>query len=237
MARVVRALNALMADALGVPRDAIASRFALDLYDGVNGSDDEPSKDGIALRFAHYPETRVLDAGALPYGLHTDYLTFTVLRATAPGLQVLTRDATFVDVLATDGPDAPLLVNAADLTELWSNGAWRSAPHRVVPVPGVPAQNATTAVVSSRARDAIAFFSGPRHDALIEPIVAAADRPRYDPVLAGAYLRAKLDPTSVGDAGPSDADGSANGTSDDEVAGNEVGASSCPATDGGAASS
>jgi len=166
------ALLHVTADVFGVD----AAQF-LDAYDG------DPS---FALRFAHYPR-------GLPdvkrYGLHTDYLTFTVLRATQPGLQVRLRDGTFADVL----PDpATLVVNAADLTELWTNGAWRSAPHHVLP------GSSTT----QEARHSIAFFTGPSSDFLVTPLPVGPTR-LFDPVVAGDYLHGKINPTTVVDDPPS----------------------------------
>lgn len=141
------------------------------------------------LRLARYPEVPMA-SDVFRYGEHTDYLTFTLLKVfdQAPGLQLRTRGGDLVDVLpTTDG----IVVNAADLTEVWTNGRWRSAPHRVVPFPKV--DDPTT----SRERFAIAFFTGPDSDAVVQPIVQPGDVPRYDQVRAGDWLRHKLDPTSL----------------------------------------
>ena len=144
-------------------------------------TDDDTS---LALRLASYPE--LPDPTVFRYGLHTDYLTFTILRATDPGLEVQLPNGTFVAV----GPDPnSLIVNAGDLTDLWTNGKWRSAPHRVVPV---PSHNGV-----SRPRSALVFFTGPSLSKLISPILSDDDLPRYDPVIAGDYLHYKISPTTV----------------------------------------
>jgi len=187
--RVLDAVHRITADVFGVDA-AQDSLFAAD----ASGSDS-----GIFLRFAHYPEYLVEDptdaAGPLRYALHTDYLTFTILRATEPGLQLLGADGAFRDVVPA--PDA-LIVNAGDLAELWANGRWRSAPHRVVPTPkDGAAEDRLGAPFVSRERSAIAFFTGPAHAALVTPVVADGDVARFDPVIAGDYLRMKIDPTTT----------------------------------------
>jgi len=134
----------------------------------------------LALKFAHYVED---PSAAFRYSRHTDYLTFTILRATQPGLQVELANSTFVDVRVDP---AALVVNAADLTELWTNGRWRSAPHQVI-------QGA-----HEGDRDSIVFFTGPSLGHLVQPILRPGDEaPRFDPVVAGDYLRRKIDPTTV----------------------------------------
>ena len=101
------------------------------------------------------------------------------------------RTGEWVNVsLPVGAPEAPLVVNAGDLTELWTNGRWRSAPHRVVPV--FPHGRV------SLDRLSVAFFTGPDHDALVEPIVLLGDAPRYEPTTAGAHLAMKLAATNTG---------------------------------------
>ena len=133
------------------------------------------------------------DGGALRYGAHTDYQTFTVLRADPEvgGLQVQLADGRWLnapreaDAPARDGDEPLLFVNAGDLTARWTNGRWRSAPHRVV----------NTEI--ARARRSLVFFTGPDDDAEISPIVAAGDTARFAPITAGAHLRAKLGISNV----------------------------------------
>ena len=133
------------------------------------------------------------EAGALRYGAHTDYQTFTVLRADPEvgGLQVQLADGRWLDApreadAPARGDDEPLLfVNAGDLTARWTNGRWRSAPHRVV----------NTEI--ARARRSLVFFTGPDDDAEISPIVAEGDTARFAPITAGAHLRAKLGISNV----------------------------------------
>ncbi len=125
--------------------------------------------------------------GQLRYGAHSDYGGLTILRPeNAPGgLQVLTRSGAWVDVPAIDGG---FVINVGDLMARWTNDRWRSTVHRVVN----PPRDAT----GSTRRLSLVFFSGPNNDAVVEclPSCHGPGRPvSYAPVVAGEYVRAKLD--------------------------------------------
>ncbi|MDT5064276.1 MAG: hypothetical protein QOK02_431, partial [Mycobacterium sp.] len=64
----------------------------------------------------------------LGIGAHTDYECFTLLKPTAPGLEVLNGAGEWVDVPPV--PDT-FVVNIGDLLELWTNGAYVATSHRV----------------------------------------------------------------------------------------------------------
>lgn len=140
-----------------------------------------------AMRINHYPaqEGTPLE-GQLRAGAHTDYGTLTILNGenTAGGLQVLTRDGTWIDV--ETAPDT-FVVNIGDLLMRWTNDRWVSNSHRVVNPPGTK---------SDEARLSIAFFHHPNYDALIE-CVAPEGEAKYPPVLSGAYRELKYRQTRV----------------------------------------
>lgn len=102
------------------------------------------------------------------------------------GLEVLKpADGTAQGAAQTGGewvpvPPGGLIVNAGDLIELWVNGRWRSAMHRV-----------TNTAVTQR-RLSLAFFTGPRNDALIEPLLEPGEARRFEPAIAGEHLHRKL---------------------------------------------
>ena len=77
-------------------------------------------------------------------------------------------------------------MNVGDMLEHWSGGHWRSTWHRVVPPPGGPPYPERTS---------IAYFHSPNADALISPLpgLDAAGYDGFEPIMAGRYLRAKLD--------------------------------------------
>lgn len=140
------------------------------------------------LRVNHY-ETQPGDPEPLPgqlgMGEHTDYGMCTVLHADAvPGLQIIGPDGRWHDVMPSPGA---LLVNLGDLMAQWTNDRWRSTLHRVLPPPRQRDRGTR--------RRSVAFFHDGNHDALIEclPTCVAPGRPaRYEPVIAGEHLLAKL---------------------------------------------
>ena len=124
-------------------------------------------------------------AGQQRMGAHSDYGVLTVLYADrVPGLQIVGPDDKWHDVMPA--PSA-LLVNLGDLLAQWTNDHWRSTLHRVVPPPG--------SADGPHLRRSVAFFHEGNFDGLIEclPTCVSAERPaRYEPVLAGEHLLAKL---------------------------------------------
>ena len=117
-------------------------------------------------------------------GAHTDYGTITLLATDGvPGLQLRDADGSWAP---TDPVPGGFHVNVGDMLEHWSGGHWRSTWHRVVPPPGGPPYPERTS---------IAYFHSPNADALISPLpgLDAAGYDGFEPIMAGRYLRAKLD--------------------------------------------
>ncbi len=79
------------------------------------------------LRLVHYPYNPDAKDG-LGIGAHTDYECFTLLKPTAPGLEVLNGAGEWIDVPPVPGT---YVVNIGDLLELWTNGAFVATSHRV----------------------------------------------------------------------------------------------------------
>ncbi|MEN9224071.1 MAG: 2-oxoglutarate and iron-dependent oxygenase domain-containing protein [Thermostichus sp. HHBFW_bins_43] len=149
---------------------------------------------GGVLRAVHYPEQEKEPIpGQLRYGAHSDYGGFTLLRQDgAPGgLQVYSSQGEWIDVQAIP---RSFVINIGDLLARWTNDRWRSTLHRVVNPP-------REAFGASR-RLSLVYFTAPRDDAWIEclPTCQDADNPpRYAPVRAGDYVRAKLDISMSGE--------------------------------------
>lgn len=79
------------------------------------------------LRLMHYPyNADAHDRQGI--GAHTDYECFTLLKPTAPGLEVLNGAGEWIDVPPLDGT---FVVNIGDLLELWTNGTFVATSHRV----------------------------------------------------------------------------------------------------------
>jgi isopenicillin N synthase-like dioxygenase len=147
--------------ALGLAPDAFAAPFADSQF---------------SFRLTHYPP---VTAEPNQFGIapHTDanFLTF-LAQTDVPGLQVRTPSGDWLDVPYVAGSYA---VNSGDMMKRWTNGRFKSTPHRALPPVG-------------RHRYAIPFFLGPHIDTVIEclPTCQGPDNPpRFPPITYDAYLR------------------------------------------------
>ena len=110
----------------------LVSGFSLALGLAENYFDRFVKKPPSQLRLLHYPPSSDVEEGA-GIGSHTDYECFTILLATAPGLEVMNGSGEWVD--APPRPGA-FVVNIGDLFETWSNGRFVATSHRVRKVAG-----------------------------------------------------------------------------------------------------
>ena len=116
-------------------------------------------------------------------GAHTDYGILTVLAADpGPGLQLLDGD-TWIDVEPEPGA---FIINAGDALAVWTNDAWRSTIHRVLPskTPG------------GHVRRSIALFQDGNVDTVMEclPTCHSVDNPpKYAPITLGQHVLNKID--------------------------------------------
>jgi isopenicillin N synthase-like dioxygenase len=163
-------LMRLFARALDLPEDWFAR--AIDRHFSI-------------LSTIHYPAQEAPPlAGQIRAGTHTDYGALTLL-AQAPGgdgLEVRLRSGAWVEVPCR--PDL-LVVNIGDMMQRWTNERWTSNFHRVAnPRPGAP----------PRARQSIAYFLHPNHDATIACAPSCegpGNPPPHAPILAGDYMLEK----------------------------------------------
>jgi isopenicillin N synthase-like dioxygenase len=137
----------------------------------------------LGSRMVHYPPIPNQQIDKQLGGAHSDYGCLTLLLTDGvPGLQLLRRDDTWVDVGASAGE---LIVNLGDLLGRWTNDLYRSTKHRV--------QSPT-----DRHRYSVPVFVDPGYDTYVEVLDSCIDatRPaRYEPVGAGDYLRSRFDDT------------------------------------------
>lgn len=101
--------------------------FAVALGEDPDTFTKHATKTPSQLRLVHYPYNPEAE-DVLGIGAHTDYECFTLLKPTAPGLEVLNEAGEWVDVPPV--PDT-FVVNIGDLLELWTNGAYVATSHRV----------------------------------------------------------------------------------------------------------
>jgi isopenicillin N synthase-like dioxygenase len=130
----------------------------------------------FSFRLSHYPPVpaEVNQFGIAP---HTDANFLTLLAQTdVPGLQVRMPSGTWLEVPYIPGSFA---VNAGDMMYRWTNGRFKSTPHRALPPVG-------------RHRYAIPFFLGPQIDTVIACLPTCQgpeNPPKFPPITYEQYLR------------------------------------------------
>jgi isopenicillin N synthase-like dioxygenase len=129
----------------------------------------------FSFRLSHYPPVQA-EPNQFGIAPHTDanFLTF-LAQTEVPGLQLRLPSGDWLDVPYV--PDS-YAVNAGDMMYRWTNGRFKSTPHRALPPVGRP-------------RYAIPFFLGPHIDTVIEclPTCRTADTPpRFPPISYEDYL-------------------------------------------------
>ncbi len=101
--------------------------FAVALGEDPDVFSRHATKTPSQLRLVHYPYNAEAKDGQ-GIGAHTDYECFTLLKPTAPGLEVLNGAGEWIDVPPMEGT---FVVNIGDMLELWTNGAFVATSHRV----------------------------------------------------------------------------------------------------------
>lgn len=167
MVAFFEAFSALAAETLGLVHDA--------LHLGEDGrSMMRSSASSSTVRLNHYTigdpvpvdERDGLAAlGDTALGHHTDPGVLTLLlQDDTGGLQTQALSGEWIDVPPTPGT---VVVNLGDCMQAWTNGRYRAAVHRVLPM------------TASR-RFSIPLFSNPDREAVIEPVPELCDgSPRY----------------------------------------------------------
>ncbi|OPX05448.1 isopenicillin N synthase family oxygenase [Mycobacterium sp. AT1] len=127
------------------------------------------------LRLVHYPYNPDARDG-LGIGAHTDYECFTLLKPTAPGLEVLNGAGEWIDVPPVPGT---FVVNIGDLLELWTSGAFVATSHRVRKV--------------AEERYSFPLFFNVDYDTEVKPLpqFTSPDTPQRPPLKAGEHLFAQ----------------------------------------------
>lgn len=131
------------------------------------------------LRLLHYVRaSQTVDKSSVNMGAHTDYECLTLLHQRQKGLQVMTRQDAWIDVPVN--PEA-FIINIGDMMEAWTNGIFRSTPHRVLNL--------------SPERFSMPYFVAANYDTVIEPfpsLVSPNSPPRYRGFKAGLHLERML---------------------------------------------
>ncbi len=142
--------------------------------------------ENVTLRLLHYPawDKQRVATGQLGAGAHTDYGLITLLfQDAAGGLQVQTKSSEWINV---DYVPKAIVINCGDLLELWTNGRYRSTPHRVQPK------------ISGQERFSMALFVDPDTETPVQVLDSciSADKPaRFPPLTAGEHIQRKIKAT------------------------------------------
>lgn len=164
-AMALQLLRAL-ALAIGIREDFFVEKFA------------EPLSVFRMIRYPGLPDEK----GRVVCGEHTDYGIVTLLyQDTVGGLQVRSAQGEWIAAPPVDGS---FVVNIGDMMAMWSNGRYKSTPHRVLN-PGV-------------ARISMPFFTEPNPDTIIECLPhchSEANPARYPAVMASDWLQKRFKAT------------------------------------------
>lgn len=137
----------------------------------------EPS---CVLRFAHYPpQQEKPPEGQLRYGEHTDYTGFTILKTFESAEQTDLQIKIGNEWIGCSNIKDSFIINAGDLIEVWTNGVFKSNPHRVLN----PSEKYNTS------RYSVVFFTGPNNDTIIECLPTCnPGTPLYPPEIGRAHV-------------------------------------------------
>jgi isopenicillin N synthase-like dioxygenase len=166
MVRLAAILDAVFAEALGLPADGFDHLFATHLSN-------------LAANW-YPPQPLPPIPGQVRASTHIDFSFLTLLyQDDAPGgLEVRHREAGWIPVPPVADS---YVVNLGDLINRVTNDRWRATPHRVVNPAGPDAH---------RSRISIPYFQMPGWDAIVEcipPCLPATGKPHYPPVVAGPH--------------------------------------------------
>jgi len=151
--------------------------FALALEMPETWFDQYLSRPPSQLRLIHYPYAAGAPADEPGIGAHTDYECFTILFPTAPGLEVMNGEGTWIDAPPIEGA---FVINIGDMLEAWSNGTFVATSHRVRKV--------------SEERYSFPFFATCDYHTVVSPLpqFVSAERPaKYKPIVSGDHLLAQ----------------------------------------------
>ena len=161
-------IQRVFSKALGMEKD-----FFVQYHQGEN----------VSLRLLYYPSSGVDDiaVGQLGAGAHTDYGMITLLfQKDIGGLEVRGADGVWHPVTPEN---EAIVINTGDLMERWTNGKYRSTPHRVQPKLG------------DVDRYSIAVFVDPDTETpvtVLNSCLKPGEEPGYPEITAGEHIQGKI---------------------------------------------
>lgn len=132
------------------------------------------------LRLIHYPENDLpADRKNVGISEHSDFECFTVIYQSAPGLELLDTNDTWVTAPVEPGH---FIVMIGDMLERWSNGFLTATRHRV---PN-----------TSWTRNSIVMFFAANADCVVQPLkqyVNSSNPARFDPVTQAEHIAHEIE--------------------------------------------
>ena len=131
--------------------------------------------------YVFYPSQSVeMEKNQFGVGPHTDFGVLTVLcQDSVGGLQVQDVNGTWLEAPPIEGT---LIVNVADLLSRWTDGAYKSTPHRVINCSG-----------KERLSIVLAFDPNPETRVDAKEVFGANYNSKYEPITCGDYLTWRFD--------------------------------------------
>ncbi|MFT5579977.1 MAG: isopenicillin N synthase-like dioxygenase [Paraglaciecola psychrophila] len=171
--KVAQSVMQLLCRALGIEQTSLDSYFSL-----------RPTS---TARLNYYPSSDPLSEseqqgvtalGDMALHHHTDQGAITLLfQDDAGGLQAHSRTDGWIDVPPQEGT---VVVNIGDLVQVWTNGQYRAALHRVL------------ATAPGTSRISIPFFYQPNFETLIAPLSSLGE-PVYQPFVCREFIQGRID--------------------------------------------
>ncbi|MCI2285594.1 hypothetical protein L3081_22175 [Colwellia sp. MSW7] len=170
--KLAQQLMEILCQTLGEPPETLNKLFG-DLQTSTARLNHYPSEDPI-------PENERDNNIALndvALGAHTDPSAITLLlQDDIGGLQAYSAEHKWIDVT----PEKYcFIINIGDIVQVWSNGRYKAAIHRVVKVP------------VGKARFSIPFFYMPQSEAVIKPIISG-EKNKFREFLWSEYIKKRI---------------------------------------------
>jgi isopenicillin N synthase-like dioxygenase len=143
------------------------------------------------MRCIHYPPREgkdainklssddIMDQGC---GAHTDYGCLTMINSdgTCGALQAMNTDGEWI---TADPIEGALIMNLGDMLHIWTNGLYRSTPHRVL------ATSSTSNIRPTLGRISVPFFFEPNYNTEVAPLsiccAETSSEPKFKPQMYG----------------------------------------------------
>lgn len=171
--KVAKKIVQLICRALKVDENSLDKHFA--------------SRHTSSARLNYYPSTdplnneergEVTPLGDMALHHHTDQGAVTLLfQDNTGGLQAHSSEHGWIDVPPQEDT---LVVNIGDIVQVWSNGNYKAALHRVLPIP------------NGASRISIPFFYQPNFESVIEPL-STLGQPVYKSFVCREFIQGRID--------------------------------------------